>query len=32
MATNLYSGYEQTKRVRLPEGKSNIDVKTALGA
>ena len=32
MATNLYSGYEQTKRVRLPDGKSNIDVKTALGA
>ena len=32
MATNLYSGYEQTKRIRLPEGKSNIDVKTPLGA
>jgi hypothetical protein len=32
MATNLYSGYEQTKRVRLPDGKTNIDVKTPLGA
>ncbi len=32
MAVNLYSGYESTKRVRLPEGKSNIDVKTPLGA
>ena len=32
MATNLYSGYESTKRVRLPEGKTNIDVKTPLGA
>ena len=32
MATNLYSGYESTKRVRLPDGKTNIDVKTPLGA
>ena len=32
MATHLYSGYEQTKRVRLPDGKSTIDVKTPLGA
>ena len=32
MAVNLYSGYESTKRVRLPEGKTNIDVKTPLGA
>ena len=32
MATNLYSGYEQTKRIRLPDGKTNIDVKTPLGA
>ena len=32
MAVNLYSGYESTKRVRLPEGKSNVDVKTPLGA
>ena len=32
MATNLYSGYEQTKRIRLPDGKNNIDVKTPLGA
>ena len=32
MAVSLYSGYESTKRVRLPEGKSNIDVKTPLGA
>ena len=32
MATNLYSGYEQTKRIKLPEGKTNIDVGTPLGA
>ena len=32
MAVNLYSGYESVKRVKLPEGKSNIDVKTPLGA
>ena len=32
MAVNLYSGYESIKRVRLPEGKTNIDVKTPLGA
>ena len=32
MAVNLYSGYESTKRIRLPEGKTNIDVKTPLGA
>ena len=32
MAVNLYSGYESTKRVRLPEGKTNIDVKNPLGA
>ena len=32
MATNLYSGYEQTKRVRLPEGKTSIDTKSPLGA
>ena len=32
MATNLYSGYEQTNRIRLPDGKTNIDVKTPLGA
>ena len=32
MATKLYSGYEQTNRIKLPEGKTNIDVKTPLGA
>ena len=32
MAVNLYSGYESIKRVKLPEGKTNIDVKTPLGA
>ena len=32
MAVNLYSGYESTKRVRLPDGTSNIDVKNPLGA
>ena len=32
MAVNLYSGYESTKRIRLPEGNTNIDVKTPLGA
>ena len=32
MAVNLYSGYESTKRVRLPEGKTTIDTKSPLGA
>ena len=32
MATNLYQGYESTKRVRLPEGKTSIDTKNPLGA
>ena len=32
MGTKLYSGYEQTMRIKLPEGKTNIDVKTPLGA
>ena len=32
MAVNLYQGYESIKRVKLPEGKTNIDVKTPLGA
>ena len=32
MSVSLYSGYESTKRVRLPEGKSTVDVKTPLGA
>ena len=32
MAVNLYSGYESIKRVKLPEGKTNIDVSTPLGA
>ncbi len=32
MATQLYSSFERTNRVRLPEGKTEVDVKTPLGA
>ena len=32
MSVSLYSGYESTKRIRLPEGKTSVDVKNPLGA
>tara|TARA_Y100001951_G_C11048017_1_gene134024 strand:- start:59 stop:412 length:354 start_codon:yes stop_codon:yes gene_type:complete len=32
MATNLFQGYSSTKRVRLPDEKVKIDVKTPIGA
>ena len=32
MATQLFTGYERTNRVKLPENKVKIDVKTPIGA
>ena len=32
MATNLFQGYSSTKRIRLPDEKVKIDVKTPIGA
>ena len=32
MATQLFTGYERTNRVKLPENKVKIDVKTPVGA
>jgi len=32
MATQLFTGFERTNRIRLPEGKVKIDTKTAIGA
>ena len=32
MATNLFQGYSSTKRVRLPDEKVKIDIKTPIGA
>ena len=32
MATQLFTGFERTNRIRLPEGKVKIDVKNAVGA
>ena len=32
MATQLFTGFERTNRIRLPEGKVKIDTKTAVGA
>ena len=32
MSTQLFTGYERTNRVKLPENKVKIDVKTPVGA
>ena len=32
MATQLFTGFERTNRIRLPEGKVKIDTNTAVGA
>ena len=32
MATQLFPGFDRTNRVRLPEGKVKVDVKTPIGA
>ena len=32
MATQLFTGFERTNRIRLPEGKVKIDTKTSIGA
>ena len=32
MATQLFTGYERTNRIKLPENKVKIDVKTPVGA
>ena len=32
MATKLFTGYERTERIRLPDSKITVDVKSPMGA